>query len=311
MDRTVSSPLRLTTSDVHHYQTRGWVFLENAIGSDLLVDAHARLRDRQAAQAVAQTERYNESGRVDLQKIPNLARRDESFLRLATAPAVAAAVEQLLGQEPLLFRDVMIVKPARDGAPLDYHQDSAYWDVEPRALISAWFPFRDVDVPDGCLRVIDGSHLQFYQHDIMVDGERALPGWMTAGLRRLASRAGTGDSDASGSALARRLKNAILGQLTRHFSVLAKLQDLHARVPMEEQRRAVDLPMRVGSVLLFHSMLLHASCPNTSTADRPAYIASYMGSDYEYVGVGEPKFLAAHDSTGRTFKSARRSHLRA
>ena len=65
MDRTVSSPLRLTTSDVHHYQTRGWVLLEDAIGSDLLVDAYARLRDRQAAQAVAQTERYNESGRVD------------------------------------------------------------------------------------------------------------------------------------------------------------------------------------------------------------------------------------------------------
>ena len=298
----------LSDQQIERYRTCGWVLLEDVVPEAKLQAAAESLRSREAAQAVARTDRYNESGRIDFQKIPNLARRDEAFRALACTPAVTAAVAQLLEQEPLLFRDVMICKPARDGASLDYHQDSAYWDVEPRALISAWMPFRDVAPADGCLRVIDGTHRGTYEHEIQLGDGRALPRFATAALRGLASRAGTGDSDASGSKLARRLKNATLGALTRHVSVLAKLQDLHARVPMAEQDRAIDVPMRAGSVLLFHSMLLHASGPNTSDRDRPAYIASYLGVDYTFVGVGEPEFLAVQQPGPARFTAIKRGH---
>lgn len=278
MDGIVRNSPPLTAAALEHYRTRGWVLLDDAVDSADLDAALASLRASESTSVVARSDRYNDAGRVDFQKIPNLARRDAAFRRLATAPVVTAAIEALLEQEPLLFTDVMIIKPARDGAPLDYHQDSAYWDVAPRALVSAWFPFRDVSATDGCLRVIDGSHRRSYPHDILIGQHRALPQWVTAVLRGLASQAGTGDSDASGWAAARSLKNATLGCLTRYISILAKLQDLHARVPADEQLQAADLPMRAGSVLLFHSMLLHASGPNTSHLDRPAYIATYMGA---------------------------------
>jgi hypothetical protein len=67
----------------------------------------------------------------------------------------------------------------------------------------------------------------------------------------------------------------VLGHFTRHASFLARLQDLHARVP-EDEKRAVDSPVRAGSVILFHSMLLHASNRNIDDLERPAYIPSYM-----------------------------------
>jgi ectoine hydroxylase-related dioxygenase (phytanoyl-CoA dioxygenase family) len=218
---------------------------------------------------------------------------------------VVQAIEALLGQPALIFRDVLVNKPARAGASLDYHQDSAYWDVEPKALISAWFTFRDVGPEDGCLRIISGSHKRDYPHDIIVGKKRVLPQWMTAGLRKLASLSGTGDSDASGFSAFRRLKNKVLGNFTRRVSIVGKLQDLHARVPAEEKLRSLEIPVRAGSVLLFHSQLLHASNPNTSEKDRPAFIVSYMGSDYTFCGVGEPEFLVAAQRDRKVFQKVR------
>jgi ectoine hydroxylase-related dioxygenase (phytanoyl-CoA dioxygenase family) len=285
------------------YRSEGYVILEDAVDhADLRAAAESMERIQTEERRVARSDRYNSAGRIDFTKIPNLARNDESFRRLVSNPAVIAAVESLLGQQALLFRDVMVVKPARDGATLDYHQDSEYWDIEPRALVSAWFPFRTVGVEGGCLRVIPGSHLRRYPHDILLGEDRALPGWITYSLRRMVSLAGTGDSDASGFSPARTLKNGLLGNLTRRMNFLANLQDLHARIPEEEKRQAVDLPVRRGSVILFHSLLLHASNPNTSAADRLAYIPSYMGSDFKFRGVGEPEFLVVGEAARKRFK---------
>ncbi len=42
-------------------------------------------------------------------------------------------------------------------------------------------------------------------------------------------------------------------------------------------------------------MLLHASHPNTSDRNRLAYIASYMGEEYIFCGLGDPEFLVARE----------------
>jgi len=292
----------LSDADIAHFYEQGYCVLEDVVSPRDLTAALGSLSEQTTPDGVHQTDRYNKEGRVDFRKISNLAKENDSFRVLACNAGVVFAIEALLKQSALLFRDLMVVKPAQDGAHLDFHQDSAYWDIEPRSLISAWFTFRDVGPQDGCLQVIPGSHTKHYEHDILFAGERPLPQTITAALRKMASLAGTGDSDASGFSAARRLKNSVLGQLTRHASFLAKLQDLHARVPKEEKNSAINLPVRAGSVILFHSMLLHASNPNTSAFDRPAYIASYMGDQFTFCGVGEPEFLVVGESPKPTFQ---------
>jgi hypothetical protein len=138
---------------------------------------------------------------VDFTKIPNLAKNDEAFCRLASSPRLVAAVGAPLSQPALIFRDVLVAKPARDGASFTYHQDSEYWDVKPPVLLSAWMPLRDVGIEDGCLRVIQGSHRRRYPHDLLLGGGRALPRWSMALLRKMATLAGTGDSDGSNSTI--------------------------------------------------------------------------------------------------------------
>jgi ectoine hydroxylase-related dioxygenase (phytanoyl-CoA dioxygenase family) len=290
---------------IDQYHEKGWLLLEDVIEPADLGSARASLA---TLSTVERSDRYSKSGRVDFTKIPNLAKNDEAFRRLASSSRLVSAVEALLGQPALIFRDVLIAKPARDGAPFAYHQDSEYWDVKPAALLSAWIPFRDVGIEDGCLRVIEGSHRKRYTHDLLLGAGHAMPRVLTLALRKIASLSGTGDSDASGFTAMRALKRSVLGNMTRHFSFLAGLQELHARVPDEEGCREVSLPLRAGSVILFHSMLLHASHPNNSDSDRLAYIASYMGADYTFCGVGDPEFLVAGESNSRVFQKVRIVH---
>jgi ectoine hydroxylase-related dioxygenase (phytanoyl-CoA dioxygenase family) len=290
---------------INQYRQRGWVLLENVVERADLDAAAVRLS---TLSTMGRSDRYSNSGRVDFTKIPNLSKNDEAFRRLASSPRLVAAVEALLAQPALIFRDVVIAKPAREGAPFTYHQDSEYWDVRPNALLSAWIPFRDVGIEDGCLCVIESSHLKHYPHDLLLGEGRAMPRWVTGVLRKMASLAGTGDSDASGLSAMRTLKRSVLGDMTRHFSLLARLQELHARVPDEEKSREISLPVRAGSAILFHSMLLHASHPNRSDRDRLAYIASYMGADYTFCGVGNPEFLVASELSSRVFQKVKVAH---
>jgi ectoine hydroxylase-related dioxygenase (phytanoyl-CoA dioxygenase family) len=295
----------LDARSIDQYHEKGWLLLEDVIDPSDLEAARVSLT---TVSTVERSDRYSESGRVDFTKIPNLAKSDEAFRRLASSPRLVRAVEALLGQPALIFRDVLIAKPARDGAPFTYHQDSEYWDVKPAALLSAWIPFRDVGIEDGCLRVIEGSHSKRYTHDLLLRAGHAMPRGLTLALRKIARLSGTGDNDASGFSAMRALKRSVLGNMTRHFSFLAGLQELHARVPDEEKCREVSLPVRAGSVILFHSLLLHASHPNNSDSDRLAYIASYMGADYTFCGVGNPEFLVASESSSRVFQKVRVVH---
>lgn len=298
-------PEHLSDTLAPHYHATGYCILRDVIPLDDLQRAIESIRESHGVAAPGSTDRYNEHGRVDFRKISNLAKNNEAFRLLACHPAVVSAIETLLAQQALLFRDVLVIKPARDGAHLDFHQDSEYWDILPRELISAWFTFRDLGTLDGCLKVIPGSHVRHYPHDILIGNSRALPRPFTALLRKMVSFAGTGDNDASGFSTARRLKNSVLGHLTRHASFLAKLQELHASVSEEEKSCAIDLPVNAGSVILFHSMLLHASNPNTSNLDRPAYIASYMGDQYSFSGVGDPEFLVAAERDTKVFRKVK------
>src|SRR5690606_20482063 len=113
---------------------------------------------------------------------------------LAHRDAVVDVVETLLGPGARLFRDVVVVKPARTGGRFSYHQDSAYWDVEPKALVSLWVALTDAPVDAGCLQVVPGSHRALRPHGLVRRDRVTVPRAISDGLRRAVSRAGTGDN---------------------------------------------------------------------------------------------------------------------
>ena len=238
---------------------------------------------------------FDASGAVKLVKASGLVERDPQFHDIATRDALVDVVETLVGAGSRRFRDVLIVKPADTGGVFSYHQDSAYWDVEPKALVSCWIGLGDVAAEASCLSVVPASHTRYLEHGLYLRGRHKVPQPITRALRRLVSLAGTGDNPdgTGGSTLAWKAKRWILADTTRYAPVLHDLQDF--RIPLDalETTREVLLPVEAGDVIFFHSLLWHASGPNRTEAARFAEIVSFMGPDATFVGRGAGSFPLA------------------
>jgi len=84
--------------------------------------------------------------------------RCPALLDLVRRPAILDAIEGLLGPD-LLCRSVSIfLKEPGDPAHVAWHQDAAYWGLEPPDVVTAWVALTDSTVENGALRVLPGSH---------------------------------------------------------------------------------------------------------------------------------------------------------
>ncbi|MDA4123163.1 MAG: phytanoyl-CoA dioxygenase family protein [Thaumarchaeota archaeon] len=108
--------------------------------------------------AVASGKVKAKSGIESLRKINNLTDYDEVFLATAKNPKILDVVEELLGPNIMVFGDQFFVKPAKIGVEKPYHQDHAYFFVEPKNIVTCWIALEDATVENGCLHFIPGSH---------------------------------------------------------------------------------------------------------------------------------------------------------
>jgi len=239
---------------------------------------------------------YDSSRRLTVAKVNQLTDRDPEFGALAHHGPLVDAVEELVGIGARKFRDVLIIKPARSEAFFSYHQDSAYWDVEPKALVSCWIPLGDVSEASSCLRVIPGSHRALLPHGMFLPSGAPVPSPIVQALRKLVSVAGTGDAPrATGGNLAMWRLKRLVTEATRRLPAITSLLDYRVdpRQLADAPQREVALPVAAGDVILFHSLLLHSSGANLTDHARYASIISYMSRDARYVGRGQPRFVDA------------------
>ncbi len=284
----------LTQEQVEQFRRHGYLRVEGACAANLeeyrkAVEEHASRPDPLVAV------RFGKNGEPIHCKIPQLAERDVLFRRLAQGPRLVSAVEDLIGPA-VIFRDVVIAKPPRAGTIVRYHQDAAYWDVNPAdRVLSAWIALDDAPEEAGCLRVLPGSHDSLFPHGLAIGGRR-VPRFISAALRRAVSLTGTGDNPRTpGERVLAIAKKLVLGSATRLVPVLNDLNDLHIPEERIPQERIVSLPVQAGDVILFLSRLVHGSGPNTSAQPRRAYIVTYMGSGCRVAGEDSSRFLPASD----------------
>jgi ectoine hydroxylase-related dioxygenase (phytanoyl-CoA dioxygenase family) len=93
-----------------------------------------------------------------LRKIERTDQYSEIFKKLAAHPRLVEVVQRLIGPDLLLFRSTLMLKPARHGSAHALHQDSAYWPMDPPALVTVSIMLNDATEENGCLRIIPGSH---------------------------------------------------------------------------------------------------------------------------------------------------------
>ncbi len=92
-----------------------------------------------------------------LRKINGPSQCDPFFRDHAAREPLLTAATDLLGPDVKLFGDQVFIK-GPGGIEKTYHQDSAYFHIEPMALATAWVALDDVTLKNGCLWVVPGSH---------------------------------------------------------------------------------------------------------------------------------------------------------
>ncbi len=77
---------------------------------------------------------------------------------LVRRPAILDTIACLIGPDLLCRSASVFLKEPGDPAYVAWHQDAAYWNLEPEDVVTAWISISDSTLANGALEVIPGSH---------------------------------------------------------------------------------------------------------------------------------------------------------
>ena len=85
---------------------------------------------------------------------------ERPYRALLSRVKITEEIGQLTGASALrIWHDQIQYKPARVGGVNMWHQDAPLWPIiEPMTEVSAWLALDDVDVENGCMSMVPGSH---------------------------------------------------------------------------------------------------------------------------------------------------------
>ena len=248
------------------FEDQGYLVLEGMLDEDE-VEACAReierlhtlaagLSDEERRQRSFQLEPYADAGAADgrpvLRKIEKTGQHSAVFRDLAAHPRLLETIRMLIGDDLLLFRSTLMLKPAHHGSAHGLNQDSPYWPMEPPSLVTVSIALTDSASDNGCIQVIPGSHKWGMQKWGHISRDR-------------------------GQALTDR-------------------EDL-------DMSQCVEVPLKAGSALLFHSLVVHGSGANNSPRPRHTALYAYFPPTVRYrPAEGRPRqmtFPVVHGLGGR------------
>lgn len=176
---------------------------------------------------------HEQDGLPVLRKIEQTRDYSDVFKDLAKHPKLISVVRELLGDDLLLFRSTLMLKPANHGSAHSYHQDSAYWPMRPPSLVTVSIALTESTPENGCIKVIPKSH------------EWGMQEW------------------------------GLIAQDT---------DDATTQRDDVDTSQAIDVPLKAGSALMFHSLVVHGSGPNRSPNPRHTALYAYFPPTVRYVG---------------------------
>ena len=130
------------------YGDEGYVIFRNVLDRELIAEAYEHVDWLLAKHPELRPEQLGH----------RLAREDPFWLRLVSDDRLLDIAEQFIGPDIALFATHYICKPPKTGQAVRWHQDGAFWPLEPMNVITLWLAITESDPANGCLRVIPGTH---------------------------------------------------------------------------------------------------------------------------------------------------------
>lgn len=137
-----------TPEALQHYERDGFVIFRRVLDAALIAQASEHVTWLQ--------QRHPELRGEDLGH--ELVAGDPFWVRLVSDDRLLDIAEQFVGPDIALFASHYICKPPYSGRPVLWHQDGAYWPLEPMEVVTLWLAVDESTPENGGLRVIPGSH---------------------------------------------------------------------------------------------------------------------------------------------------------
>ncbi len=158
-----------TASEVEQFPSEGWVAKEDFWSGR---ETQAMQKELERLKAVGLLRNVATAGdgktpatdQVNLQLCPMFPH--SSFYRaMPFAEKAITAVQQLIGDPVVLHLDQVFLKPGKQGAGTNWHQDNAYFRIEdPLKGTAMWTAVHAATVENGTIHVIPGSFRVAYPH---------------------------------------------------------------------------------------------------------------------------------------------------
>jgi len=153
----------LTRDQVGQYERDGYLILRKACSDDLIDMYNAHIHTIRSGDDMPEWARprkgdnpVDDADRFSI-RLFNPHLHDGFSLQMMKHPVVRGALAQLLGDEAVGVQSMYFYKePGSPGQAA--HQDYYYIRNEPNTLTAAWIAMERVDVENGCLWAIPGSH---------------------------------------------------------------------------------------------------------------------------------------------------------
>jgi phytanoyl-CoA hydroxylase len=186
-------------------------------------------------------------GKAPVWQIVNIWETSPAFERLLYHPVIVQGISQLTKMADLMiWHDQVQYKPALAGGSTTWHQDAPLWPtILPMTPVSAWIPFDDADLENGCMWMMPGSHRWGNQMKF--------------------------------------LNNKVHLKEKTDFGQAGEGFEVPADSPIK-QARAVPWPVKKGELSFHHSLTWHGSPTNKSPRPRRAIAIHYMTGDARYQG---------------------------
>jgi non-heme Fe2+,alpha-ketoglutarate-dependent halogenase len=139
----------LTAADVARYGRDGYVFPYQVLGAGEIADLRGRIEAFERTLGGPLPKELRHKPHLYSKSIDDVIRR----------PEILDRVESLLGPDIFCWESVLFIKEPRDPAFISWHQDVAYWGLEPYEVLTAWVALSPSTRASGCMRVLPGSHI--------------------------------------------------------------------------------------------------------------------------------------------------------
>ena len=133
---------------IDQYHRDGYVIFPNVIDADLIAEASDHVTWLQEQHPDVRPEQLGHT----------YLRDDPFWIRLISDDRLVDIAKLFVGPNIALFASHYINKPPFTGRPVLWHQDSAFWPLEPMEVVTLWLSIDHSTPQNGCVRVIPGSH---------------------------------------------------------------------------------------------------------------------------------------------------------